>query len=244
MAGLIEHLAEKEVEKDTLADGTLEHYRELNLLYNLSEKLGASLEVASVAQTALDEAGRLITTTGGCVMLLDEGQTQLETIIVSGQGFEPPRRLALGEGIMGAVAQNRKAEIVNEVSADVRYKSDQGLSATNSLVCAPFKAKDKVLGVIALVASETATLYTAKDLKLLNTLASQAAPAIENALLYEKTLREARAREERLQRQIQELRIELDEARQEKQVAEITESDYFQQLRGEAESLRQIIKKS
>jgi hypothetical protein len=244
IADLIGHLAEKEAEKETLADGTLEHYRELNLLYNLSEKLGASLEVASVALTALDEAGRLITTSGGCVMLLDEGRTQLETIIVSGQGFEPPHWLALGEGIIGAVAQNGKAEIVNDVSADVRYKDDQGLSATSSLVCAPLKAKDKVLGVIALVAGETTTLYTAKDLKLLNTLASQTAPAIENALLYEKTLREAKEREERLQRQIQELRIELDEARQDKQVAEITESDYFQQLRGEADDLRRIIKRS
>ena len=72
----------------------------------------------------------------------------------------------------------------------------------------------------------------------------QAAPAIETALLYEKTLREAKEREEGLQRQIQELRIELDEARQDKQVAEITETDYFQQLRGEAEDLRKIIKKS
>jgi GAF domain-containing protein len=97
-----------------------------------------------------------------------------------------------------------------------------------------------VLGVIVLV-SETAITYTAKDLKLLNTLASQSAPAIENALLYEKTIREAKEREERLQRQIRELRIELDEARQDKQVAEITESDYFQQLRGEADDLRKII---
>lgn len=243
IADLIGHLAEKEVEKETLADGTLEHYRELNLLYNLSEKLGASLEVASVAQTALDEASRLITTSGGCVMLLDEGRRQLETVIASGQGFEPPPRLTLGEGIIGAVAQNGKAEIVNEVGADVRYKSDQGLTVTSSLVCAPLKAKDNVLGVIALAASQTAIIYTAKDLKLLNTLASQAAPAIENALLYEKTLRQAREREKTLELQIQTLRIELDEARQTKQLTEITESDYFQQLRSEVESLRQIIQK-
>jgi hypothetical protein len=63
-------------------------------------------------------------------------------------------------------------------------------------------------------------------------------------LLYEKSLREAQEREERLQRQIQALRIELDEARQTKQVAEITESDYFQQLRHQADSLREIIEKS
>jgi hypothetical protein len=243
LATLIGHLAEREAEKETLADGTLEHYRELNLLYNLSEKLGTSLEVAALAQTALEEAGRLITATGGCVMLLNEGRSALETISVSGQGFAPSCRLAWGEGIIGAVAQNGKAEIVNEVGADGRYQGEQGLTSASSLVCAPLKAKDRVLGVIVLIASETTTLYTAKDLKLLNTLASQAAPAIENALLYERTLREAKAHEERLQRQIQDLRIELDEARQDKQVAEITESDYFQQLRGQADDLRQIIKR-
>ena len=106
IAGLIGHLAEKEAEKDTLADGTLEHYRELNMLYNLSEKLAASLEVAAVAQTALDEARRLIEATGGCVMLLDDGKAQLEPVTVFGQGVEPLVSLTLDEGIIGAVAKN------------------------------------------------------------------------------------------------------------------------------------------
>lgn len=82
----------------------------------------------------------------------------------------------------------------------------------------------------------------AADLKLLNTVASQAAPAIENALLYEKALREAREREERLQQQIQALRIELDEVRQAKQVEEITETNYFQQLLSKADDLRELLK--
>jgi hypothetical protein len=53
--------------------------------------------------------------------------------------------------------------------------------------------------------------------------------------------REVRAREERLERQVRELRIEIDEARQARKVAEITESDYFRQLRGQAKDLRRII---
>jgi GAF domain-containing protein len=242
LTNLITHLAEKEAEKEILADGTLEHYRELNLLYNLSEKLATSLEVTVVAQTALGEASRLITGTGGCVMLLGEGQAKLQSIVTVGTGVETPSNLTLGEGIIGAVAENGRAEIVNEVSSDARHRGDQGLTEAKSLVCAPLKAKDNVIGVIALV-SDIAVAYTAKDLKLLNTLATQATPAIENALHYEKTLREAREREERLQQQIQELQIELDEARQDKQVAEITESDYFQQLRSEADDLRKIIQR-
>jgi transcriptional regulator with GAF, ATPase, and Fis domain len=243
IADLIGYLAEKEAEKDTLADGTLDHYRELNLLYNLAEKLATSLELAAVAQTALDEAGRLITATGGYVMLLDEAQGIIHTVTTFGQVVQSPGKIKPGQGIIGQIAQIGKGEIINDVQADTRYEPDEIYSSISSLVCAPLTANDRVLGLLVLV-GEHAVTYTAKDLKLLNTLASQAAPAIEKALLYEKTVREAKEREERLQRQIQELRIELDEARQDKQVAEITETDYFQQLRGEAEDLRKIIKKS
>lgn len=52
---------------------------------------------------------------------------------------------------------------------------------------------------------------------------------------------EVRRREERLKNQVNALRIEIDEARQEKKVAEITETQYFQELRGQADTLRDII---
>ena len=49
---------------------------------------------------------------------------------------------------------------------------------------------------------------------------------------------EVRAREEALRRQLRELTIEIDEARQARKVAEITDSDYFRALRGRAAELR------
>jgi len=53
--------------------------------------------------------------------------------------------------------------------------------------------------------------------------------------------REVRAREERLQREVSELRIEIDRSRQERQVAEITETDYFRSLRDRAADLRRTV---
>jgi hypothetical protein len=50
-----------------------------------------------------------------------------------------------------------------------------------------------------------------------------------------------RAREERLIAEVQELRIEIDEQRQARQVAEITESEFYQRLSAEAGELRRII---
>jgi DNA-binding response OmpR family regulator len=61
------------------------------------------------------------------------------------------------------------------------------------------------------------------------------------ARVFQRMAREVRAREERLRQEVRELRIEIDEARQAKKVAEITESEYFQRLRGEAADLRRIM---
>ncbi|HEY8170667.1 MAG TPA: response regulator [Candidatus Limnocylindria bacterium] len=52
---------------------------------------------------------------------------------------------------------------------------------------------------------------------------------------------EIRAREDRLRREVAELRIEIDEAKQAQRVAEITDSDYFRDLRGRASELRRIV---
>jgi hypothetical protein len=52
---------------------------------------------------------------------------------------------------------------------------------------------------------------------------------------------EVRLREERLKQQVQALRIEIDQSRQARKVAEITTSDYFQRLRGQADDLRKLM---
>ena len=53
---------------------------------------------------------------------------------------------------------------------------------------------------------------------------------------------EVRAREERLRAEVRELRIEIDQAKQSKRVAEITETDFFRDLRSRAADLRSIVR--
>lgn len=62
------------------------------------------------------------------------------------------------------------------------------------------------------------------------------------ARVFQRMAREVDLREQRLRRQVEELRIEIDQTRQEKQVAEITESDYFKTIASQARSLRSIIR--
>jgi CheY-like chemotaxis protein len=58
------------------------------------------------------------------------------------------------------------------------------------------------------------------------------------ARVFQRMAREVRAREERLTRQVQELRIQVDEAKKARAVAEITTTDYFQNLQLRAQELR------
>jgi methyl-accepting chemotaxis protein len=58
------------------------------------------------------------------------------------------------------------------------------------------------------------------------------------ARVFQRMAREVRAREQRLKQEVQQLRIEIDETRTARQVAEITETDYFRDLQRKANRLR------
>jgi CheY-like chemotaxis protein len=58
------------------------------------------------------------------------------------------------------------------------------------------------------------------------------------AQVFQEITRQGYAREQQLQQQVRQLRIEIDHARKAREVADITESEYFQQLLGKADELR------
>jgi DNA-binding response OmpR family regulator len=61
------------------------------------------------------------------------------------------------------------------------------------------------------------------------------------ARVFQRMAREVHAREQRLKQQVQELRIEVDQARQSQQVSKITGTSYFRELRGRAGDLRNLL---
>jgi putative methionine-R-sulfoxide reductase with GAF domain len=237
LAALLDYMVRKEVERRTTNTEILHLYREINLLYDLSDKLTASLAPADRAQVSLDEAGRLIESTGGAVYLFDRKADQMTALASVGYEFRSPA--PFGSGIFGKLAQSDRAEIINDVQADNRCEAED--HAIMSLICAPLQTKQQVFGIIFLINHEPVT-YTSADLKLMSMLALQVAPPIDHALVHEQAMRQAQEREARLQQQIQQLTIELDKAQQDQQVAEIVETDYFQMLQAQTKDLRRIMK--
>jgi DNA repair ATPase RecN len=72
----------------------------------------------------------------------------------------------------------------------------------------------------------------------LNEVAGRSDELGQLARVFQRMTREVYAREQRLKREVQELRIEVDNIKAEHQVAEITGTDYFRELQREAKKLR------
>ena len=189
VATLLTYLADKELERKTLGREALDKYKEINLLYNISEKIAASLDLKEVARLIIEEARRSITATGASVMLLNEQTKRLEIVSAFGKQYAEKANLTAGDGIAGNVLLHGNAEIVNDVHSDPRYID--GTNGIKSMICAPLKTKNRSIGVINM-SSDEPVFYKAADLKLLTILASQAASAIENAILHKKKLKEER----------------------------------------------------
>ena len=195
IASLLQHLVAKEVERKALGAEVLHLYREINLIYSFSEKLAALLDLDRVARLALQEARHLIVATDGVVMLLDEATGELGAVASFGDEMPTLRGFRLGRGIVGAVAESGNGELVNDVDKDPRRITDQ--TSVKALICAPLKVGERVIGIMA-VGSTVPMAYTAAELKLLTTLALQTATAIENARLFQRTVKAAQEREELL----------------------------------------------
>ena len=192
VAAVLAHLAAKEAERKTLANEVLHLYREVNLIYSFSEKLASTLDLDKVAGLTLDEARHLITATDGAVMLVDGQTGRLEDAADFGQAYSQLGSRAWADGVFASILASGQGEIINDAAADPRHVPNG--HAIASLICTPLRVKERVTGLIVL-SSSTPITYAAADLKLLNTLALQTASAMENAMLFERTVQAARDRE-------------------------------------------------
>ena len=188
IATLLKNLADREMEKRTLAQELLGKYKEISLLFNISEKIIDSLDVPEVASLVLDEAKGLLKSESGALLLLRDGTRFLDSIASFGEDLSFKANIALGEGLLGHIIQTGRGEIINDISSDPRDLVGQ--KRTTTLVCVPLKSKEKVLGAVVLSRPKVLP-YTAENLKLLTTLACQAAGVI-SALLHERKLKESR----------------------------------------------------
>ncbi|HEY9297292.1 MAG TPA: GAF domain-containing protein, partial [Phormidium sp.] len=156
------------------------------------------------------EIHQLLESSAGIIILLkpdsiEPNRPKFEIIAQFGQFFDY-HQPELNQGIIGNVMQSGRAELVNNVQSDPRSLSRKNVKA---LICAPLRAKERILGAIA-IGTQNPDTYTAEHLKLVNIFASQTAVAIDKALLYEQSCQaavQAQAQANRLQQALKDLQL-------------------------------------
>jgi len=184
---------------------------ELSILHDLMEETTSLVGIDALLQKMVRLVSRVMNCEIVSVMLLDEetgklhmqAASGLDRSVVNAAGVEP------GQGISGHVALTGKPVLVRDIGSDERFRpaphADQ--YTTGSAICAPLKGKGRIVGVLNVSNKIGGGPFEEDDLRLLTTIAGQAALAIENARLYEELREKGRQLEEVVEEKTRELEM-------------------------------------
>lgn len=197
--------------------------RERQVIVSYLQRIGAAfttaVEVDQVLQIILESALETTEAAAGAIYLYHSETGTLEPRVVlnffpplhidTPAAFSPHRTedleaemkhqsFRLGEGIVGQVAQEGRAHIVDDVRAEgVMLGTTTDFMRNRSMLLVPLKIRDEPLGVMAVLNKQRGS-FTIDDQFLLQALADQGALSINNAMLTGEV-----RKQERLKRDLQ-----------------------------------------
>jgi len=163
-----------------------EEEAQLRSTFDLNQLLDETTQVATM----------IVNASAASLMLIDTDTNELVFEYAIGEkGNEVRRtRIRLNEGIAGWVASHGQPVIVNDAQNDPRFLGrvdEESGFVTHSIGAVPLDIRGRTIGVLEVLNKLGATGFDAEDLTMLNSIAAQAAIAIDNARLYQ-SLREER----------------------------------------------------
>ena len=185
--GILDRYHQKEEENKDFFERFVEIENENNNLANLyvaSYQLHSTLDFHEVLDIITEIIINLIGAQTFGVWLLDEKKNLLQPVKAEGVSLQNLPAIAVGEGIVGSVAQ------AGEVWYREQWSRQEVLQLDQPLVCIPLKIKDRVIGVIVVFRLLPQKERLVKvDYDLFTLLAAHAATAIFGARLYSDSVR-------------------------------------------------------
>jgi len=183
------------IEQRRLVEESRRRAEELTALYSTSQLITARLDVASVLDRIARSVTGLIGSTGCGIGLLEPDGKRLVHAAAHGYKSDEWRALALpvGEGIMGRCAEIEAPLRVDDVRRDPRSarRDVDEREGIRSMLCVPLRVAGKLLGVISAFSTRLAA-FSAHHQRVLEAFAEQAGIAVQNAQLFEDSVRRAR----------------------------------------------------
>ena len=167
---------------------TDEHTQHLERLVALSRTLSASLDLEPFLHTLISAACELTGCEVASILEMDENGKQLRFLALPWFHRDALEQIQvpLDGSIAGWAFLNAKPLIVPDVSKEKRHFKQVDLAAefnTRSVLAVPIIYQGETLGVLEAINKTGQTHYTEDDLTILETLASQAAVAMQNTRL-------------------------------------------------------------
>jgi GAF domain-containing protein/CheY-like chemotaxis protein len=164
--------------------------REMAELADVGREISATLDLEGLLERIAERAQGLLEAATSAVFIAEpDGQT-FKAIAVVGANIAEIKadHITLGEGIIGAAAAERRAEVVNDALHDARSVPIPGvadeLEHEERLMVAPLLGREGLSGMMAVWREGTAPIFTQADLDFLVGLSQQATIAIDNARLF------------------------------------------------------------
>lgn len=162
--------------------------KELSVLYEVAQGLGASLDMSKTLSLILSETRRVVNYHTGIIYLWHEDEQILVPAAIRSPFSEQLRKMyfPLGEGIVGIAAKSGQPQIVFDARRDLHLRSMPGINQfLRSLLVVPLLVDNKIIGVVTIGKKEP-NAFGPKQMQILSILGGQAAVAMANSLLYKK----------------------------------------------------------
>lgn len=163
--------------------------RELTLLSELGRTFSSTPKLEELLHVVSDLVGRTLGYHAFAVLLVDERQGDLVVKSIFGiNAAVEGRRVALGEGVAGWAARERKRLLVRDVRADGRFPAQRWTGDRDgSVLAVPMISQGECVGVLDFF-RPVKDAFGDDEVSFLESLASQAAMAIANARMHERTV--------------------------------------------------------
>jgi PAS domain S-box-containing protein len=181
------------ITSEGILDSLKKKISKLSYLHEISHAINSFQDLDQLLDYTLSKALESLDSESGSIFLWDDKTQELLLHKIIGRDKKDLEGIKkrLGEGIAGLVAKQKKPILVKNIKTDPRFKADaDGKSyRTNSFLCVPIVARDKLVGVINVTEKATATPFNTDELELLFILANHVAIAIDNMRLYDRVKR-------------------------------------------------------
>lgn len=178
------------VESLIAAQHALPEKTRFDMLYEVTQVLGTSLDLQTVLEQVMDVAIQLTGAEDGFLMLLDDDGTA-ETRVARRMNRTniTTEEVNYSRTIVNFVLDRRKSVLTSNAAEDPRFDKEASVvkNALLSIMAVPLWARGNVIGVAYVENQLVAGLFSKEDLAVMETISAQAAIAIDNAMLFNST---------------------------------------------------------